>query len=396
MNQAASDMNTKQHSGKPLLSDDCLVCGTGLTGIGGFVLGLAGVKRAIKNPNVCNRCNMHIEDGQIVEVSILFIDLCSFTAMTHDLGPEKTHTVVDSFLSSATQAVLDQDGVVDKYIGDAVMALFNVPIQRPDHTARTITAAKDIIALMPRLSETHGTNLQCRAGVATGAVRVGRLGSADVNDFTALGDAVNRAARLQAQARPGEVVVDVGAYQKVANTFHNSPAESMDLKGFPSPVLGHRLAVTPDVEPGSFSDEVDGSRLGKTRRLPSFGAFLVALLGAPCLLGAALSPVPLVLAISSVVGSSAPVLISSPYLIDHWMVRLPLMLLALIAVGINLFMVFNARRVRKSLQAAGQHIELTARERKRETWVLALSFLTIAMVALENLAHHFVMHHRFF
>ena len=78
------------------------------------------------------------------------------------------------------------------------------------------------------------------------------------------------------------------------------------------------------------------------------------------------------------------------------MVRLPLMLLALIAVGINLFMVFNARRVRKSSQAAGQNIELTARERKRETWVLALSFLTIAMVALENLAHHFVMHHRFF
>ncbi|GIS90897.1 MAG: hypothetical protein CM1200mP20_09380 [Pseudomonadota bacterium] len=134
---------------------------------------------------------MHIEDGQIVEVSILFVDLCSFTAMTHDLGPEKTHSVVDAFLSSATQVVGARDGVVDKYIGDAVMALFNIPIQRPDHTARPWSRQRphDSHAWPER---DNGTTLQCRAGVATGAVRVGRLGSTDVKDFTALGERQSR------------------------------------------------------------------------------------------------------------------------------------------------------------------------------------------------------------
>ena len=102
------------------------------------------------------------------------------------------------------------------------------------------------------------------------------------------------------------------------------------------------------------------------------------------------------LAVSAVLGAAAPALIPSPYLIDHWMIRLPLMSLAVIVVGINFFMVFNARSARKRLHATGQIIELTVRERRRETWVLALSSLTVAIIILENLAHHFVMHHQFF
>lgn len=391
MNQPIPDKHSKQHPGKALLSDDCLVCGTGLSGIGGFVLGLTGVKRGSKNPNVCSRCNMHIKDGQLVEVSILFVDLCSFTAMTHNLGPEKTHSVVDSFLSSATEVVVAHDGVVDKYIGDAIMALFNIPIHHLDHTAKAVAAAKDIIGLMPQLSETHGTKLQCRAGVATGAVKVGHLGSIDVKDFTALGDAVNRAARLEAQAHPGEVAVDIGAYEQVADSFPDSPTEAMSLKGFPSPVLAHRLAVDPDSETTPLLEEIDGSRSERRRRLPAFGAFLVALLGAPCILGAALSPASLALAVSSLAGSSAPALIPPSFVVDQWFVRMPLALLALAAVGVNLYLVFNARAIRKGLTATGQTIELTVGERRRERWVLTLSFLTIGVIVLENLSHHFVM-----
>ena len=168
MDQGNSDASIKQTTDQECLSNDCLVCGTGLSGISGFVLGLTGVKRAIKNPNVCNRCNMHIEDGNLVEVSIIFVDLCSFTAMTHDFSSERTHSIVDSFFSTATRSVIDHDGAVDKYIGDAVMALFNIPIRNKNHTAQAVSAAKELIKLMPHLSDTHGTRLQCRAGVATG------------------------------------------------------------------------------------------------------------------------------------------------------------------------------------------------------------------------------------
>ena len=116
-------MNSKEKIINSRFSEDCLICGTFLTGFGGFLLGLTGLKSSSVNPNVCNRCNMHIEDGKIVEVSILFVDLCSFTSITHELGPEKTHSIVHSFLNATTEAVIKHDGVVDKYIGDAVLWL---------------------------------------------------------------------------------------------------------------------------------------------------------------------------------------------------------------------------------------------------------------------------------
>ncbi|MCH2390539.1 MAG: adenylate/guanylate cyclase domain-containing protein [Nitrospinales bacterium] len=241
-------MNSKEKIINSRLSEDCLICGTFLTGFGGFLLGLTGLKRSSVNPNVCNRCNMHIEDGKIVEVSILFVDLCSFTSITHELGPEKTHSIVHSFLNTTTEAVIKHDGVVDKYIGDAVMALFNIPIQCSDHSANALAVTNDLTKIMPELSEKHGLELKFSAGLAFGAVRVGKLGSNDIKDFTAIGDAVNRASRLQAQARPGEIVLDTGAFQQVESTFPEIFPEEMNLKGFPATVLGYRIPIAANVK----------------------------------------------------------------------------------------------------------------------------------------------------
>jgi adenylate cyclase len=107
-----------------------------------LVFRAAGIKRSARNPNLCSRCNTHAEEGHLVEITVLFADLASFTEMTAKLGPQRTHEVVDAFLKMATQALVTHDAFIDKFIGDGVMAFFNVPIRREDHAVRAVGAAR--------------------------------------------------------------------------------------------------------------------------------------------------------------------------------------------------------------------------------------------------------------
>src|SRR5919199_5136936 len=87
-------------------SPECVICGTALAGPLGYLFRLVGVSRSSRNPNLCNRCNTHVEEGRVVEITVLFADLSSFTELTRRLGPERTHAVVDAFLKSATFALV--------------------------------------------------------------------------------------------------------------------------------------------------------------------------------------------------------------------------------------------------------------------------------------------------
>ena len=152
-----------------------------------------------------------------------------------------------------------------KYIGDAVMALFNIPIQCSDYSANALAVTNDLTKIMPELSEKHGLELKFSAGLAFGAVRVGKLGSNDIKDFTAIGDAVNRASRLQAQARPGEIVLDTGAFQQVESTFPEIFPEEMNLKGFPATVLGYRKPIAANVKNPIIINENNKTPIRKKR-----------------------------------------------------------------------------------------------------------------------------------
>src|SRR5437870_4936477 len=113
-------------------TDRCQVCDTPLTGALGAVSWVTGVRRSRSNPNVCNRCNTHIIDGNVIEITVMFADLSGFTEMTQELGPQRVSYIVDQFLRMATDVLVKHDAFIDKYIGDSVMAIFNVPIQHPD------------------------------------------------------------------------------------------------------------------------------------------------------------------------------------------------------------------------------------------------------------------------
>ena len=180
-----------------------------------------------------------------MEMTVVFADLSSFTEMTGRLGATTTYSVVDEFLRLASTTLMSHGAFIDKYIGDAVMALFNVPIKRADHAAAAVAAAAKLQELLPGLSERLGVPLQASIGIASGFARVGRLGSDDIKDYTAIGDAVNQAARLQAQAGATEIVVSQDVYREVASAYPDVSAESLTLKGFPQRTVAYRLNGKP-------------------------------------------------------------------------------------------------------------------------------------------------------
>ena len=220
---------------------ECQVCGTALGGTLGLLFHLFGIRRSRHNPNVCNRCDAHMQEGRVIELSVIFADLTGFTEMTHRLGPERSYDVLNAFFKMANEVLIKNDAFIDKYIGDAVMAIFNAPIPNVQHARGATTAALGILEGLKSVAKTLGLDLQARVGVATGYARVGRLGSADRKDYTAIGDVVNLASRLEALAKPGEVIVDGKAFIQVAEDYPDLTPEELNVRGFSEPVEVYRI-----------------------------------------------------------------------------------------------------------------------------------------------------------
>jgi adenylate cyclase len=128
------------------------------------------------------------------ELTVLFTDLEGFTGLSERLG-EDVVPLITSYLRLSTRAVLEHGGTVDKFIGDAVMAFWNAPLEDGEHAMNACRAALRIQELMSALAETHA--LKVRIGINTGEVLVGNIGSEDRLSYTAVGDVVNVASRLE-------------------------------------------------------------------------------------------------------------------------------------------------------------------------------------------------------
>mgnify|MGYP001094563990 CR=1 FL=1 len=362
---------------------ECLVCGTRLEGMAGSLLRLVGIRRSAHNPNVCTRCGTHLEEGRILEITVLFADLSGFTSITEELGTQGIHSIVNPFLSRATEAVLKENGFVDKYIGDAIMAIFNAPIPLPDPPLAAFRAAQAIQEGMAVLSRDLGRELQATVGLAGGYARTGAVGTTGPREPNLLGDAVNRAARLQGRANPGEILVDARTYAGLSAQAPGVPEESLLLKGFQEPVACYRFG-------SGFRVAVHEQGSAARRSLLPLGTTAFALLGAPCAMAAALGPVAVVMGIGSVSVASATHL--QIELFDMPWVRLPMLALALLGAVANLAAVFHARRIRRELPQGGL-LPLSHQDRRRTRAAVALSALTLAIILAEQLAHRFVMQH---
>ena len=180
-------------------------------------------------------------EGERRQVTILFADLCGFTALSQSLDPEEVRELVSRYTALVDGIVVGYGGTVDKHIGDAVMALFGAPRAHDDDPMRAVRAALDIHEALTQLSETVSRPLQAHVGIANGEVVAGTVDRADVHDYTVLGDSVNLAARLVAAAGPGQTLISDGVYRALSGRGACDALGEIDLKGLNAPVSVWRL-----------------------------------------------------------------------------------------------------------------------------------------------------------
>ena len=152
--------------------------------------------------------------------------------------------VLNDYLSLAAQAILEEEGTLDKFMGDAVMALWNAPDPQPDSALRAVRAA---VAIVERALQAHRTfkdpthHLMFRIGVTTGEAMVGNVGTRELFNYTAIGDTVNLAQRLEVTAQPGQILIDHATYESVADKILAVALDPVQVKGKAQPVTIYEL-----------------------------------------------------------------------------------------------------------------------------------------------------------
>lgn len=171
-------------------------------------------------------------------VTVLFCDIVSFTKISETLPPTQLAIFIGDHLTAMTEILFEHGGTVDKYIGDAVMALFGAPLAADDDPARAVQAA---LAMREHVTTTAGRNVRLRFGIATGTAVVGNLGSSQRVEYTALGDTVNVASRLEHFARPNEIVIDEETKARLGDEFAVEEIGEIDVRNREQPVSVYKV-----------------------------------------------------------------------------------------------------------------------------------------------------------
>ncbi len=174
--------------------------------------------------------------GAIVEISVLFADLRGFTSFSERAAPADVVAMLNRYFGIATPLVLAQGGTVDKFVGDAMMALFNAPARQPDHALRAARAALAMQAAIEPVAAANPGWPRFRVGINTGPALVGNIGAAELRNFTAIGDTVNLASRLESSAESGQIVIGAATYAQLGGAARVRPLGGIAVKGKQAPV----------------------------------------------------------------------------------------------------------------------------------------------------------------
>jgi adenylate cyclase len=171
--------------------------------------------------------------GSRALISVLFADLTGFTTLGETVSPETLVSVVNCYLSAAGEAVLELGGTIDKYLGDSVMAWFNAPIPVEDHAARAIRAAWKIRESLPAIHCQLPVEfrLEFSIGIHTGEAILGMIGSEKRMEYTAVGDCVNIAKRLQENANENQIIISESTFQQVDGLVKTRKLKPLKLHG---------------------------------------------------------------------------------------------------------------------------------------------------------------------
>jgi adenylate cyclase len=189
----------------------------------------------------------HVDDvlgAQDRDISVLFADLVGFTTLSESLPPADVATVLNRFFSEMTDVIFAEEGTVDKFIGDAILAVFGAPVEQEDHARRAVRAAQAMRRAVARLNATGEPPLRVRYAINSGVAIAGDVGSARRREYTVLGDVVNIAARLEALAEPDQIIVSRATYDRIQPPIPASPLGEVQLRGRAKKV--EILAIDPD------------------------------------------------------------------------------------------------------------------------------------------------------
>lgn len=201
----------------------------------------------------CNACGARLEpvgddrerSGERRVVTMLFCDVRGSTAMAESLDAEEWTDVMNAAYERLIEPVVRHEGTVARLMGDAILAFFGAPKAHEDDPQRAVMAGLEIVsAIQPvreRLARERGLDLDVRVGINTGPVVVGQVGSELRHEYTAMGDAVNVAARMEQTAEPGTVQITEDTYRLVADLFDVEALGGVELKGKSKPVSAYRV-----------------------------------------------------------------------------------------------------------------------------------------------------------
>jgi adenylate cyclase len=214
----------------------CKLCSAPFEGPGGAVLRHFGFARFPGNPAICGSCIKSLNKmgvyGAEIPVSLLFADIRGSTTIGERMSPTEYRIFLDGFYRLSSRAVLDNDGMVDKFVGDEVIGLFFAGISGPEHASAAIRAARALLEAVGRGDATPDGPIPVGAAVHTGEAYVGSTGADNVvTDFTALGDVVNTTARLASEASAGELLVSVAAARAAGLDTGSLEHRTLNVRG---------------------------------------------------------------------------------------------------------------------------------------------------------------------
>jgi class 3 adenylate cyclase len=207
---------------------------------------MVGIRPSQMNPNLCTICELMFERVMKrrsieIDTTILFADIRGYTRLAQAMEPTELSRLLNFFYDECAEAIWREDGLLNKVIGDAVLAIFNFPIRHADHARKALSVARDIQARCTERCKREfagygldASELGVGIGIDSGLTTFGEFGHAHT-DFTAVGSVVNLAARLQSAAAPGEILVSARAWQTSAGEGDAAEQRQIVLKGYEAP-----------------------------------------------------------------------------------------------------------------------------------------------------------------
>ena len=223
-----------------------------LRGVASLPLRMFGIRPSRMNPNTCTICELMFTKVMrarkiSIDSTVLFADLRGYTTLSRSQSQDAVSALLDVFYDECAGAIWDHDGLLNKTMGDAVMAVFNFPIGRADHAQQAVLAARAIKARWSargeELSQNWGGDVELGIGIGIGIdcgqISFGEFGHTH-HDLTAIGNVVNTASRAQSAAAAGEILITEAVYERVRTEVPANSGREYFLKGFEGPTMLYR------------------------------------------------------------------------------------------------------------------------------------------------------------